>query len=94
MNRHMPSTARCFRIAETARRSIGLKMPGLLLLSDDLIELVRKQALESPKAGVRAWCRVTSTCKRLWDMQLLESSAEWHLDMGKNIRGESKVKRA
>ena len=69
-------------------------MTDLLSLNNDLIYLVGKHVITSPKAGLRAWCRATSTCKRLWNMQLPESSSERLLDMDEGIEGESKAEHA
>lgn len=80
--------ARCFSIGT------GLKMAGLLSLTNDLIELVGKHVIRNPDAGLEAWCLVTSTCKRLWDMQLPGSSSEWLLDMEYDFQGESKTNSA
>lgn len=70
------------------------KMIGLLSLSTDLIELVCEQVLTSPEAGLKAWCRLSSTCKHLWDMQLPHSTSDWLLDMNDSIEGGSKTKNA
>ena len=68
-------------------------MIGLLSLSNDLIELVGKEIIvDEEDSGLEAWCRVTTTCKRLWDMQLPESSSEWLLEMNDDIRSESKIR--
>lgn len=39
-------------------------MASFLSLPDELIELVGIAAEEH--AGIKAWCRLTSTCRRLW----------------------------
>ena len=73
---------------------IYVTMIGLLSLPDELIELVGKAVIDSRQAGLREWCRVTSTCKRLWAMQLPESISEWSLDLDDELGGESKMKQA
>ena len=52
----------------------NLSMEGLLSLPNDVIELVGEHVIGTNRAGLREWCRVTSTCKRLWHMQLPESA--------------------
>ena len=69
-------------------------MVGLLSLPDELVEHVGKAIIDSRQDGLREWCRVTSTCKRLWDMQLPESTIEWSLDLDDDFVGESKIKQA
>ena len=66
-------------------------MASLLSLPDELLEAVGTQVISRDKAGLREWCRVTSTCKRLWDMELQDSASKWSLYHGGDIEGESKV---
>ena len=66
-------------------------MVGLLSLPDELIELVGQQAMCDQEDGLRKWCQLTSTCKRLWDMQLPGSASEWCIDLNAGIEGQSKV---
>ena len=66
-------------------------MVGILSLPDELIELVGRQVINSQHNGVRTWCRVSSTCKRLWDMQLPGSAIYWSMDLELSIEGESKM---
>ena len=94
--RHMSllGAARCLSIDDAPKYITNLNMIGLLSLTNDLIELVGKQVIEDPGAGLETWCRMTSTCQRLWAMQLPDSSSEWHLHMDDDIRGKSKMKQA
>ena len=64
-------------------------MMSLVLLPDELVEAVGKHVLH--RHGLRAWCRVTSTCKRLWGMQLPGSADGWSVRSSDDIEGESKV---
>lgn len=66
-------------------------MTGLLSLPDEVIELIGKEVLSSRQIGLRNWCKLTSTCKRLWDMQLPGSTIHRSLDLNKDIEGESKA---
>ena len=68
-----------------------LIMVGLLSLPDEVIELVGKQVIRWHGDGVRAWCRVTSTCKYLWDMRLPDSAVAWSMDLDKSIKGKSEM---
>ena len=67
-------------------------MIGLLSLSTDLIEVLGRQVIR--RAGLRAWCRLTSTCKQLWDMQLPTSPSSWSFDVNDDIRSKSKREQA
>ena len=66
----------------------GVTMMGLLSLPDEVIELVGMHFLEP---GLRQWCQVTTTCKRLWDMQLPESSFDWVVDLADGMESKSKL---
>ena len=66
-------------------------MMGFLSLPDEIFELVGKRVIGSTKAGLRDWCRVTSTCKRLWGMKLPESHLSWSVDLDDDIEGQSKA---
>ncbi len=66
-------------------------MAGFLSLPDELIELVGRQAIKTCSyAGLRQWCQMTSTCKRLWAMQLPGSAERWCVDLDDGMEGESK----
>ncbi|CAL5225585.1 g8431 [Coccomyxa viridis] len=62
-------------------------MGDLLSLPDELIEIVGKHAIGTDQAGLREWCRATSTCTRLWKMDLPGSASSCHLDLDNDIRG-------
>ena len=69
-------------------------MIGLLWLPDDLIEAVGKQVISKTpyhQIGLRDWCRITSTCKQLWHMQLPGSAFKWFVDFDITLEGGSKV---
>ncbi len=68
-------------------------MAGFLSLPDELIERVGEQVIRSYDIGLslRAWCRVTCTCKRLWEMQLPGSAVGWDMKLYNVSEGESKV---
>ena len=64
-------------------------MAGLLALPNDVIELIGKHFVTSSSLYVfRRWCRVTTTCKRLWIMQLPKSSFEWSVDLNDGMDGD------
>ena len=64
-------------------------MAGFLALPNEVVELIGERVIE--RHGLRAWCRMTSTCKRLWSMQLPGSAYAWSIDFDFDIEGESKV---
>lgn len=65
-------------------------MVGLLSLPDELIEHLGRGIICSNKCGrFRKWCRVASTCKQLWHMQLPGTTSEWFVDLDRDIEGES-----
>ena len=43
-------------------------MASILALSDDLLEALGTTTVEH--LGIKAWCRLTSTCRRLWRLHL------------------------
>ncbi len=45
---------------------IAMKMLGL---PDELLGMIAGQVLEIQE-GIRMWCRLSTTCKRLWNLQL------------------------
>ena len=68
---------------------IDFVMMGFLSLPDEIVELVGEQVIN--RHGVKAWCRVASTCTRLWGMQLPDSADSWAIEPDVDIEGESKV---
>ena len=38
-------------------------------LPDEILQLIARQVLER-KDGFRLWCKLSSTCRRLWSFQL------------------------
>ena len=42
---------------------------NLLKLPDELLHMIASQVLEVEE-GLRSWCRLATTCKRLWSLQL------------------------
>ena len=56
-------------------------MVDFLSLRDEVIELVGNEVMSGREAGLRMWCRATSTCKRLWDMQLPSSAIEGYVPL-------------
>ena len=46
-------------------------MASILSMPDELIELVG--VATERHVGIKAWCRLTSACRRLWRMQLPDS---------------------
>ena len=89
--RPLQGVASRFGIAVSTVYISELKMVGLLSLPDELLEAVGTQVIGCDKAGLREWCRVTSTCKQLWDMQLPGSASQWSMDLEGDIEGESKA---
>ena len=69
----------------------GLNMEGFLSLPNEVIELIGKQVIGSPQlgAGLQAWCHLTTTCKRLYAMQLPGSAFEWSIELDFDPEGES-----
>ncbi len=65
-------------------------MAGFLSLSDSLTELVGQKVIGTRQEGLKDWCRVTTTCKRLWDMQLPGSALKWFINLSDDIKGASK----
>ena len=61
-------------------------MASILSLPDELIELIGIAAEEH--AGVRAWCRLASTCRRLWGLQLPQARRGWSLSCPLDIEGK------
>lgn len=72
-------------------------MEGFLSLPQEVIDLVGKQVISGreprePEAdGIRDWCRLASTCKELWSMQLPTSALRWSLHLDIRLKGESKA---
>ena len=65
-------------------------MVGLLSLPDEVVELVGKHVIKRHD-GLKAWCRLTSTCKRLWGAQLPGSAYSWSIKPDVDIEGKSKA---
>ena len=66
-------------------------MVSFLSMPDDVIKLVGKRIIGSRHAGLREWCRVTSTCKRLWTMQLPDAAFAWSVESKTGMIGKSKM---
>ena len=64
-------------------------MVGFISLPEEVIELVGEHVIRGH--GLKAWCRATSTCKRLWGMPLPGSTYRWCLKANIHMRGESKA---
>ena len=60
-------------------------MASILSLPDELIELLGTAT--ERHVGIEAWCRLTSTCRRLWRLQLPESHQGVSLSDGTKIEG-------
>ena len=60
-------------------------MANILSLPDEVIEL-RGEATER-HVGTKAWCRPTSTCRRLWSLQLPGSHLGTVLSFDTKIEG-------
>ena len=60
-------------------------------MPDELIEIVGQYVIGTDQAGLREWCQATSTCTRLWKMDLPGSASSCHLDLDNNIRGKYRV---
>ena len=71
-----PNFCRSAIVAETPLHASS-KMTGFLSLPDEVVELIGKRVVD--RYDLSAWCRVTSTCKRLWGMQLPGSASSWTL---------------
>ena len=78
-------------LASLAVTQTDITMPRFLSLPVELIERVGEQVISRQQAGLKTWCKVASTCKRLWRMQLPESAATWAMDIDVNVKGMSKV---
>ena len=62
-------------------------MASILTLSDDLLEAIGIVAVEH--VGIKAWCRLTSTCRRLWRLHLPASHHGVKLPSVVKIEGTS-----
>ena len=65
-------------------------MAGFLALPNEVIELTGMRVIRR-RNGIRKWCRLTTTCKRLWDMQLPGSASEWSVDLNVGMKRKSKT---
>ena len=65
-------------------------MVNFLSLPDEVIELIGKHVIKRHD-GLKAWCRLTSTCKRLWSAQLPGSAYSWSIEPDVDIERKSKV---
>ena len=61
-------------------------MASILSLPDELIERIGTAA--EKRAGFKAWCRLTSTCRRLWGLQLPQARRGWSLPYRTDIEGK------
>ena len=66
-------------------------MAGLLSLPDEVIEVVGKHVIGRLREGLKKWCQVTTTCTRLWEMQLPGSASEWWMSPDFDLSGKSKI---
>ncbi len=64
-------------------------MASILSLPDELIELLG--IATERHAGIKAWCGLTSTCRRLWRLQLPDSHQG--VTIGDNIKFEGGLHR-
>ena len=62
-------------------------MANLLSLPDEVIDIIGIATKE--RVGIEAWCRLASTCRRLWRLQLPESSRGCEIPPEFNIAGMS-----
>ena len=60
-------------------------MASILALPNDLIELIG--AFVNRRRGLGIWCRFTSTCRRLWKLQLPHSHVGLQLPPTIGIEG-------
>ena len=91
MTRPMQGNAR-YSCDPAQSMNTNLSMSEFLSLPDEVIELVGRYIIDDWWGdGLRKWCHLTTTCKRLWHMQLPESSREWLVDVDNGMRGESEL---
>ena len=55
-------------------------------LPDELLRMIAGQVLKM-EDGLRMWCRLSTTCKRLWSLQL-PSEPLYVLDSNRTARGD------
>ena len=64
-------------------------MVDFLSLPDEAIEVVGRYIIDDWWGdGLKKWCHLSTTCRRLWHMQLPESSREWLVNVDVDMRGE------
>lgn len=67
---------------------VRARMADLLSMPDDVMAYIAEQAL-SRHEGSRAWCRLASTCSRLWRLQLPRSlNRPWRVLADVHLEGE------
>lgn len=66
-------------------------MASILSLPDEVIDIIGH--FTEWHVGIKAWCRLTSTCKRLWRMQLPRSRRGWEFDSETTIEGKLQERR-
>ncbi len=60
-------------------------MASLLSLPDEVIDII---GIATERwAGIKAWCRLTSACRRLWRLQLPQSRHGWAIPSNLNVEG-------
>ena len=60
-------------------------MASLLSLPDEIIDIIG--TVTERHVGIKAWCMLTSTCRRLWRLQLPQSRRGWAIPTELNIEG-------
>ena len=60
-------------------------MVNLLSLPDEVIDIIG--IATERRVGIQAWCRLTSTCRRLWRLQLPQSRCGWKIPAELHIEG-------
>ena len=61
-------------------------MASILSFPNEVLELTRDQALMGP--GFQRWCKLTSTCRRLWGLQLRDTRSLTTHSRELNIEGK------
>ena len=66
------------------------EMLNILSLPDEVLRLVAWRVLKKRNGG-REWCRLASTCKRLWRLQLAPQEHTWEVPAQITLPGASRL---
>ena len=86
----MTSTAMSVTRQCAADRVMLPEMLNILSLPDEVLQLVARRVLKKRK-GERKWCRLASTCTRLWRLQLTPQEHTWEVPAQITLPGASRL---